>query len=201
MHIHEKDQREYPKAGDTLVESIYDAAVKLIKEVGYANLTFQQIAKAAKTSRSVLYRRWANMFDLLMEIVDDRSSKALGGQLIDRIENTGTLRGDLLNLLTLYQSTYADIGPEILSAVLFEIGQGNNKVPEAEVNAAAKNILVMRKLLKNAKSRGEKIRKVSDITLTLPFNLIRMENLMYKNVDSNRIALFVDEILLPVFTG
>jgi len=188
------------KRGDTLVESIYDAAVKLIKEVGYANLTFQQIAKAAKTSRSVLYRRWANMFDLLMEIVDDRSSKALGGQLIDRIENTGTLRGDLLNLLTLYQSIYAEIGPEILSAVLFEIGQGNNKVPEAEVDAAAKNILVMRKLLKNAKSRGEKIKEVSDITLTLPFNLIRMENLMYKNVDSNRIALFVDEILLPVFT-
>ncbi|SPF37495.1 Regulatory protein TetR (fragment) [Candidatus Desulfosporosinus infrequens] len=87
-----------------------------------------------------------------------------------------------------------------MSAVLFEIGQGNNKVPEAEVDAAAKNILVMRKLLKNAKSRGEKIKEVSDITLTLPFNLIRMENLMYKNVDSNRIALFVDEILLPVFT-
>ncbi len=84
------------KRGDTLVESIYDATVKLIKEVGYANLTFQQIAKVAKTSRSVLYRRWANMFDLLMEIVDDRSSKALGGQLIDKIENTGTLRGDLL---------------------------------------------------------------------------------------------------------
>ncbi len=189
------------KRGDTLVETIYDAAVKLIKEVGYANLTFQQIAKAAKTSRSVLYRRWANMFDLLMQIVDDRFSKALGGQLIDRIENTGTLRGDLLNLLALYQSTYAEIGPEILSAVLFEIGQGNNKVPEAEVDAAAKNILVMRKLLESAKSRGEKIKEVSDIILTLPFNLIRMENLMYKNVDSNRIVLFVDEILLPVFTA
>lgn len=187
------------KRGDTLVESIYDAAVKLIKKIGYANLTILQIAKAAETSRSVLYRRWANMFELLMEIVDDRSSKALGGQLIDRIENSGTLRGDLLNLLTLYQSIYAKIGPEIMSAVLFEIGQGNNKVPEAEVDAAAKNILVMRKLLKNAKSRGEKIKEVSDLTLTLPFNLIRMENLMYKHVDSNRIVLFVDEILLPVF--
>ncbi|MDR3577917.1 MAG: TetR/AcrR family transcriptional regulator [Anaerolineaceae bacterium] len=188
------------KRGDTLVESIYNAAVKLIKEVGYADLTFQQIAKAAKTSRSVLYRRWANMFDLLMEIVDDRSSKALGGQLIDRIENTGTLRGDLLNLLTLYQSTYAEIGPEILSAVLFEIGQGNNNVHEAEVDSAAKNILVMRKLLRNAKSRGEKIKEVSDITLTLPFNLIRMEYLMHKYVGYDRIELFVDEILLPVFT-
>lgn len=188
------------KRGDTLVESIYDAAAKLIKEVGYANLTFQQVAKAAKTSRSVLYRRWANMFDLLMEMVDDRSSKALGGQLVDRMENTGTLRGDLLHMLALYQSMYAEIGPEMLSAVLFEVGQGNNKVPEAEVDAAAKNVLVMRKLLKNAKSRGEKIKKVSDITLTLPFNLIRMENLLNKSVDSNRIALFVDEILLPVFT-
>ncbi len=92
------------KRGDALVESIYDAAVKLIKKVGYANLTFQQIAKAAKTSRSVLYRRWANMFDLLMEIVDDKSFKALGGQLVDRLENTGTLRGDLISLLALYQS-------------------------------------------------------------------------------------------------
>ena len=128
------------KRGETLIESIYDAAVKLIKEAGYANLTFQQIAKAAKTSRSVLYRRWSNMFDLLMEIVDDRSAKALGSQLIDRIENTGTLRGDLLNLLTLYQGIYAEIGPEILSAVLFEMGQGNNKVPEAEVDAAASKL-------------------------------------------------------------
>jgi AcrR family transcriptional regulator len=187
------------KRGDALVESIYDAAANLIKEVGYANLTFQQIAKEAKTSRSVLYRRWANMFDLLMEIVDHRFSKALGGQLIDIIENTGTLRGDLLKLLTLYQGTYTKIGPEILSAILFEIGQGNSNVPEAEVDAATKNILVMRKILKNAKARGEKMKKVGDITLTLPFNLIRMENLMYKNVDSNRIALFVDEILIPVF--
>jgi len=188
------------KRGNTLVESIYDTTVKLIKEVGYANLTFQQIAKAARTSRSVLYRRWTNMFDLLMGIVDDRSSKALGGQLIDRIENTGTLRGDLLNLLTLYQNIYAEIGPEILSAVLFEIGQGNNKVPGAEIDALAKNILVMRKLLENAMSRGEKIKDVSDTTLSLPFNLIRIENLMHKNVDTNRIALFLDEILLPVFT-
>ena len=188
------------RRGDALVESIYYAVVKLIKEVGYANLTFQQIAKGAKTSRSVLYHRWANMFDLLMEIVDDRSSKALGGQLIDRIENTGTLRGDLINLLTLYQSIYTEIGPEIMSAALFEIGQANKEVPEAEADTTAKNIMVMQKLLKNAKSRGEKIKMVSDITLTLPFNLIRLENLMYKNVDSNRIALFVDEILLPVFT-
>ena len=136
------------KRGDTLVESIYDAVVKLIKEVGYANLTFQQIAKAAKTSRSVLYRRWANMFDLLMEIVDDRSSKALGGQLIDRIENTGTLRGDLLNLLKLYQMTYTEIGPEILSAALFEIGQRNKELPQVQADVTAQNSVVMKKLLR-----------------------------------------------------
>lgn len=187
------------KRGDALVESIYHATVKLIKKVGYANLTFQQIAKAAKTSRSVLYRRWLTMFDLLMEIVDDKSFKAIGGQLDDRLENTGTLQGDLISLLALYQSFYTQIGPEILSAGLFELGQGNNKAPDAVVDTATKNILVMRKLLENAKSRGEKIKKVSDITLSLPFTLIRMENFMGKNVDAKRIELFVDEILLPVF--
>ena len=60
--------------------------------------------------------------------------------------------------------------------------------------------MVMQKLLKNAKSRGEKIKEVSDITLALPFNLLRMEYLLYKYVDDDRVALFVDEILLPVFT-
>lgn len=51
-----------------------------------------------------------------------------------------------------------------MSTVLFEIGQDNNKIPKAETDATTKNILIMRKLLKNAKSRGEKI-KVDEILL------------------------------------
>ncbi|MBA4544152.1 MULTISPECIES: TetR/AcrR family transcriptional regulator [Thermoactinomyces] len=192
--------RNMRRRGDALSESIYDATIEMIQKVGYTNLTFQQIAQAAKTSRTVMYRRWKTKYDLIREIMVYKMTNILGGELIDRIEDTGSLRGDLLQLLTLYQSIYAEIGPEIMNAILFEIGQDRKKKIEIEVNATNKNILVMRKLLGFAKNRGEKIKEVSDATLTLPFDLIRVENLLRKDViDRNRLELLVDEILLPVF--
>ena len=188
------------RRGDALSESIYNATIELIKKVGYTNLTFQQIALAAKTSRTVMYRRWKTTFDLIHEIIIYKTTNALGGELIDKIEDTGSLRGDLLQLLTLYQTIYTEVGPEIMNAILYEMGQNKQNKAEITVNAINKNILVMRKLLAFAKSRGEKIKKVSDATLTLPFDLIRVENLLSKDIiDRKRLELFVDEILLPVF--
>jgi len=188
------------RRGDALSESIYNATIELIKKVGYTNLTFQQIALAAKTSRTVMYRRWETTFDLIREIMVYKTTNALDGELIDKIEDTGSLRGDLLQLLTLYQSVYAEVGYEIMNAILFEMGQDNKKMSEIEVNATNKNIMIMRKLLGYAKGRGEKIKSVSDATLTLPFDLIRVENLLRKDaIDAKRLELLVDEILLPVF--
>lgn len=188
------------RRGDVLIDSIYDATVEIIKEVGYANLTFQQIAQVAKTSRTVLYRRWATTFDLIREIWVYKWTMALDGELIDRIEDTGSLRGDLLLLLTLYQSVYTEVGPEIMNAVLFEIGQNNKRIAEIKINATDKNILTMRKLLEFAKARDEKIKEVSDISLTLPFELIRIKYMMGKDlIDAEQLKLLVDEILLPVF--
>ncbi len=200
MYIMEENGRNTRRRGDALIDSLYNATVEIIKEVGYANLTFQQIAQVAKTSRTVLYRRWATTFDLIREIWVYKWTMALGGELTDRIEDTGSLRGDLLLLLTLYQSVYAEVGPEIMNALLFEIGQNNKRIAEIKINATEKNILTMRKLLEFAKARGEKIKEVSDISLTLPFELIRIKYMMSKDLaDAEQLRLLVDEILLPVF--
>lgn len=188
------------RRGDTLTEDIYKAAIELIKKVGYTNLTFQQIAQAAKTSRTVLYRRWKTTFELIYDIMVYKMKNTLGGELIDRIKDTGSLRGDLLQLLTLYQSVYIEVEHEIMNAILFELGQNNDKMSELEMNATNKNIFVMRKLLEFAKKRGEVIKEVSDETLTLPFDLIRMENILRQDgIDEKRLEVLVDEILLPVF--
>ncbi|MDT9756955.1 MULTISPECIES: TetR/AcrR family transcriptional regulator [Bacillaceae] len=192
--------RSMRRRGDALYESIYNATIELIKKVGYINLTFQEIAKAAKTSRTVIYRRWQTKLDLIHEIMVYKMKKVLDGELIDKIEDTGSLRGDLLQLLTLYNKAYLEVGPEIMNAILFEMGQNNKKMTEITVNATNKNILVMQKLLGFAKARGEKIKEVSETTLTLPFDLIRVEYLMRKGViHEKRLELLVDEILLPVF--
>lgn len=188
------------KRGDILSESIYNATIEMIKKVGYTNLTFQQIAQEAKTSRTVIYRRWKNKFELIHEIMTYKTAKVLGGELIDKIQDTGSLRGDLLHLLTLYQRIYTEGSYEIMNAVLYEMGQDSKKMSEIEFNATNKNILVMRKLLSLAKVRGEKIKEVSDTTLTLPFDLIRVRNLIHKDaIKENHLEQLVDEILLPVF--
>jgi AcrR family transcriptional regulator len=188
------------KRGNVLLESIYDATVEVIKEVGYVNLTFQQIAKAAKTSRTVIYRRWATKFDLIREIKEYKKSIVLDGELFDKIQKTESLREDLLQMITLYQKVYMEVGHEIMSAFLFELSQNNDKIAEIKIIAKEKNIMIMKKLLEFARERGDKIKKVSNETLVLPFDLIRIENILRKNdIDEDRLASLVDEILIPVF--
>jgi AcrR family transcriptional regulator len=188
------------RRGEVLTESIYQATVEALKEDGYANLTFQKIAQKTRTSRTVLYRRWETPLALIHEILVHKMHQALNGELIDNIIDTGSLRGDLLHLLTLYQRFNVEVGPEIVNAVLFEMSQNNANVPLFSRNATEKNILAMGKVVALAQARGEKIRNLSPRALALPFDLIRMDNLLYRaTIDAKHLEQLVDEILLPVF--
>jgi len=190
------------KRGDKLIESIYDAAIEIIRSEGYGSLTFLRISRLARTGRTVLYRRWATPLDLIREIMKYRSMQALGGDLPDLIKDTGSLRGDLLYLLDLYQKIYVSVGPEIMNAMLFEMSQNNMRIPAIKNDIGFRNVEMMGKLLEFAKARGEKISPVSEKTLRLPFDLIRMSFLWERQTmgEAERKQL-VDEILLPVYTG
>ena len=49
---------------------------------------------------------------------------------------------------------------------------------------------------------AHEIKKLSPVTLMLPFDVIRMENLIRpKRIGKKRLETTVDEILLPVFAG
>ncbi|MCL2880596.1 MAG: TetR/AcrR family transcriptional regulator [Treponema sp.] len=189
------------KRGDRLIESIYDAALEIIRNEGYRNLTFLRISRLACTGRTVLYRRWATPLNLVREIIKYRSMQALGGDLADLIKDTGSLRGDLLHLLDLYQKIYVSVGPEIINAMLFEMSQNNTRIPAIKSEIGFRNVEMMVKLLESARARGEKIKPVSEKTLSLPFDLIRMGFLFERKTMNRREQMqLVDEILLPVFT-
>ena len=190
------------KRGDKLLESIYDAAIEIIRNEGYGNLTFLKISRLARTGRTVLYRRWATPLDLIREIMAYKSAQALGGDLLDLIIDTGSLRGDLLYLLELYQKIYAAVGPEVMNAMLFEMSQNNMRIPEIKNDVGFRNVELMEKLLEFAKARGEKIKPLSGQALTLPFNLIRVSFLWdRRTIDEPEREQLVDDILLPVYIG
>jgi len=190
------------KRGDKLLESIYDAAIEIIRTEGYSNLTFLRVSRLAHTGRTVLYRRWATPLDLIREIMTYRSAQALGGDLLDLIQDTGSLRGDLLYLLELYQKIYTGVGPEVMNAMLFEMSQNNRRIPEIKSDVGFRNVELMEKLLGFARARGEAIKPLSGVALTLPFNLIRMSFLWERRtIDGPEREQLVDDILLPVYIG
>jgi len=198
------EQKSARRRGDELLESLFDATFKLMHEVRHTNLTFQQIAEAAKTSRTVLYRRWPTTFDLLQDIYTYKAQKLFEGEFFDTLKNTGSLRGDLLQLLNVYQGVYTEIGAEVLNNYYYIRMQDkeDTKEPAIHTRAADKHLGAVKKILVQATERGEKVKKLSPITLMLPFDVIRMENLIRpKRIGKKRLETMVDEILLPVFAG
>ena len=190
------------KRGDMLTQSIYDAAIDIIRSEGYGSLTFLKVARAARTGRTVLYRRWATPLDLVREIMTYRSAQALGGDLPGLVKDTGSLRGDLLYMMELYQKIYVSVGPEIMNAMLFELSQNNARIPVLKADIGFRNVELMEKLLGFAKARGEPVRPLSETALTLPFDLIRMRFIWgQRELDKAAREQLVDEILLPVFIG
>src|SRR6202034_1290003 len=67
----------------------------------YEHFTIDTVTARARTSKPVLYRRWKTREDLLRATVRHRGAAADAPPVPD----TGTLRGDLLALLTLANTT------------------------------------------------------------------------------------------------
>lgn len=81
-NIHRRSERTH--------HAILSAAVELLEEVGYANLTIQAIADRAGVSNKTIYRWWSNKAAVVMEAF------ALATADIVAIPDTGSLRADLL---------------------------------------------------------------------------------------------------------
>lgn len=76
--------------GDREVE-ILQAAIAVLREVGYDRLTFDAVAAEAHAGKATLYRRWPNKRDLVVDAVG-----LFLGCPAEQDPATGSLRGDLL---------------------------------------------------------------------------------------------------------
>ena len=76
---------ETRRRGDDLENTIYAATLKILARDGYEKTTFAQIAREAKTSRTVLYRRWDTIFELVHDAIEhDVPEMRLENLLYDR---------------------------------------------------------------------------------------------------------------------
>jgi AcrR family transcriptional regulator len=79
---------------DSREAALLEATVAVLGEVGYDRLTIDAVAARAKASKATVYRRWATK----AEMVVDALSRDQPASLLP--EDTGSLRGDLLALVS-----------------------------------------------------------------------------------------------------
>lgn len=189
------------RRGEKLEAAILGAAYDILSTAGYEQMTFQNVAKQAKTSRTVIYGRYHSQADLLYALVQYKFTQAHGGKMIDWVQDKGDLRADLFAVLELYQQFLDAAGPEITSAIMFELSRNNERFREFSLRGQKSNIEIMRKIEGFARRRGEIRHDFSVMQMSLPFDLLRFENMMRGGkVTKEYLEQLVDEVLMPIYT-
>jgi AcrR family transcriptional regulator len=182
------------RRGTALEAALLDAAWAELQAAGYQAMTMEAVADRAGTSRAVLYRRWPKRADLVVAALR-RHRPLLSGEIPD----TGSLRGDVVALLTRMSARLVGTGPEAIYGLL------GDYLADAELFDRLRGDLlqiaagVMTSILKRAADRGEARSDVPARVAAVPTDLFRNELFMRRTPPADSvIAEIVDEVFLPL---
>lgn len=186
------------RRGDELVHALLDAAWLEFSEKGYGDLTYEGVADRAGTSRSVVYRRWPTKRELVLAALRQRGDS-------DPLEapDTGSLRGDLIALLT----ELNDRRGEMIALLGVHMGDYYRETGVApgslRVHWLGNRGSAAPAVIERAVRRGEVPReRVTPRTVGLASQLVRDEILMtLRPMSEAAIVEIVDEVVVPVLTG
>jgi AcrR family transcriptional regulator len=185
------------RRGAELEQAILDAAWEQLTAEGYQHFTIDTVAARAQTSKPVLYRRWKTREDLLRATVRHR-----GAADPPAPPDTGTLRGDLLALLTLANTTRNPMAA-LVSSMLGSYYNQTGPTP-AELRDAffSQRGSVVEQVVNRAVERGEiDPDRLTPRIIDLPFDLFRNEMMMtLKPVPDHVLRQIVDDIFIPLVT-
>ncbi|SET03097.1 TetR/AcrR family transcriptional regulator [Paenibacillus sp. NFR01] len=188
------------RRGKALEEAILQAAWAELNETGYNKLTMEGVAARAETNKAVLYRRWPSKAKL---VVSSISANVTGPTLAP--PRTGSLRNDMLALLSSIVQPMQEIGAQTLHGLLTDLFDSEliASIPQM-MNSGEddKMTLTIREILREAEQRGElkvSLNALSPRIITLPMQLLRIEILMtHEPMSDETILEIIDEIFMPL---
>jgi AcrR family transcriptional regulator len=198
MDLEEDAAPSRRRRGQELEDAILQAAWDQLLDGGYNGLTIDAVAERAGTSRSVLYRRWADRDALIDATVTYGLNRG-------RREppDTGSLRGDLLQLLRDANAARGTIAPLLsvfMGAYYAESGKTFSDVREQAFGERSGRS--MRVILDRAVARGEADpARITPRVTAVAVDLFRHDLLMTASaLPDEQILAIVDEVFLPLVT-
>jgi AcrR family transcriptional regulator len=187
-----RDARDVKRRRDeTLETAIHDAIRAELAESGYAGVTFDKVARRAKTSRSVIYRRYRSRAHMVTEALPSLHWPS-------QWQSTGSLRQDLLNIFGAILERFYSVGVDTYRRLGAE---ADDELYEEWTTLISE--LVTRTIhlaLADARDRGEiGPTAIPETVETTLLALVRNEVFFTRNtVDDERLSALIDEAYLPL---
>jgi AcrR family transcriptional regulator len=101
--------------GEKFVRLVLEATLKRLAKVGYERLSVPDIADLAAVNKTSIYRRWPSKSELVRDALSAAMTHA------NEAPNTGTLRGDLIELAKIVATfMHSPVGKSIIQIMLSE---------------------------------------------------------------------------------
>lgn len=174
---------------------ILAVTLRLLQEHGYDQLAVDAVANAARASKATVYRRWPSKAELVLAAFIE------GVRQVAVPPNTGTLRGDLLQLgETCFQHGLEHAST--IRAVMVEVSRHSALSDALQEQFLKQRKALIQHVLQQAIDRGEITHEVIDDELwdLLPGYLIFRSIIPGRPPTRRTVQAFVDGFLIPGLT-
>ncbi|MEU4819554.1 TetR/AcrR family transcriptional regulator [Micromonospora aurantiaca] len=187
------------RRGEELEQAILRAAAEELRESGYAGMTMDRVAARAGTNKNAIYRRWPHRAALGVAAYRHLSDAAMPNP------DTGTLRGDALEMLRLANETWSSPHGAVLRGLLAAAADDPELLTLMRERSGADTMdRAWIGMLERAAARGEaSAAAVRHRVATVPMMLLRAEYAMrgVPSVPDEVLVEIVDEVFLPLVRG
>ncbi|QPP08950.1 TetR/AcrR family transcriptional regulator [Streptomyces bathyalis] len=181
------------RRGKALEEAIFAAALEELAEEGFEGATMEGIAERAHTGKSSIYRRWQTKQELVLDALRQGLPR-----LGDPLPDTGSLRGDLLYLLT-RMAGVLDAPPGRALRGMIVDGRHPALVSAIDERLIQPRIQLIVDVLRRAADRGE-ISAAAPVLLAGtagPAMVVQEQLLRGRPLSEARIAEVIDHVVFP----
>lgn len=187
------------RRGEELERAILHAAAEELRESGYAGMTMDRVAARAGTNKNAIYRRWPHRAALGIAAYRHLSNAVMPNP------DTGTLRGDALEMLRQANETWSSPHGAVLRGLLAAAADDPALLALMRERSGADTMdRAWLTMLERAVARGEAPpAAVHPRIATTPMMLLRAEYAMHgiPSVPDEVLIEIVDEVLLPLVRG
>lgn len=187
------------RRGEELERAILHAAAEELRESGYAGMTMDRVAARAGTNKNAIYRRWPHRAALGIAAYRHLSDAVMPNP------DTGTLRGDALELLRRANETWSSPHGAVLRGLLAAAADDPALLDLMRERSGADTMdRAWLTMLERAIARGEAPPAAAHPRVaTTPMMLLRAEYAMrgIPSVPDEVLIEIVDEVFLPLVRG